>query len=659
MTRKLGFQLLTLPQIFDGHFFNVPEYQRGYAWDEAQVKDLLEDVDHLMLTSDRGQHFTGTLVVNKVDGSERFDIVDGQQRLSTFVILMRCLRNAISDKESSKRIASCYISRGPLGGEKHVLQVGSDSREFFERVVLGNDSSAHVKASLTAHVKLLGARETIESWLKNKQTGFADVVLPVIEERLGLLVYNPSESAEVGIMFEVINNRGKDLSELEKVKNYLIYVATKLGAPSTREKVNSRWTSILRNLHLANHTTALEEGSFLRAVSVLHFSLNKGDSSYVYDMLRHKFLKIDEVLSTDASRSASIKLIESFIETMEHASRWYAALYGQQHTGLDRRVIAILERLRAQAQHANIMPVFLAVMIRYRGQVDEDSVLPRLLELIEKINFRVYIARGITQRTDSGQGRLYSIAANFFHGEPVHAFTGVAPPDAENSNVQLEYALVNFALTHATDQRVAESLQLRDDDQYDFYKWLGLKYFLMCYEASLKDSKTVKIDNILNARSTGKSGDYFSVEHIWATKHEEETYSRPKDKHVRRRLGNLILLELNLNIAGSNNDIRTKLDLYSGKEMAGDDRDGSLRQPSEMAQVRELISDAKKIIRKINPNEFDDRRCKPYFDLHKDLCDIREKRYSEFTLKQWSLKDCRGYKDALAMIVQAESSESD
>lgn len=77
MTHKLGSQLLSLPQIFDGHTFAVPDYQRGYAWEASQVKDLLEDVDHLILNAVDGRHFTGTLVINKVPDRDRLDIVDG------------------------------------------------------------------------------------------------------------------------------------------------------------------------------------------------------------------------------------------------------------------------------------------------------------------------------------------------------------------------------------------------------------------------------------------------------------------------------------------------------------------------------------------------------------------------------------------------------
>jgi len=115
MAPKLGSQLLSLPQIFSGHFFQIPDYQRGFAWEPDQVKDLLADIDHLLLTPGQARHFTGTLVVSKVDGESRFDIVDGQQRLTTVVILMRCLYDALTDRTTAERVTETYLQRGPLG----------------------------------------------------------------------------------------------------------------------------------------------------------------------------------------------------------------------------------------------------------------------------------------------------------------------------------------------------------------------------------------------------------------------------------------------------------------------------------------------------------------------------------------------------------------
>ncbi len=115
---------------------------------------------------------------------------------------------------------------------------------------------------------------------------------------MGFLVYAPAEDAETGIMFEVINNRGKALSELEKVKNYLIYCSVKLGADTLRENINADWSEILRNMNIAKKTALADESAFLRYCSAIYFELGKSESQYGYDEIKKK-LDIGDAIKDD------------------------------------------------------------------------------------------------------------------------------------------------------------------------------------------------------------------------------------------------------------------------------------------------------------------------------------------------------------------------
>ncbi|NUG07704.1 DUF262 domain-containing protein, partial [Acinetobacter bereziniae] len=65
MNNNFVHQLRTLPEIFEESFFCIPDYQRGYAWDEKQIDELLKDIDHLILDSSAVRHYTGTLVLSQ------------------------------------------------------------------------------------------------------------------------------------------------------------------------------------------------------------------------------------------------------------------------------------------------------------------------------------------------------------------------------------------------------------------------------------------------------------------------------------------------------------------------------------------------------------------------------------------------------------------
>jgi hypothetical protein len=85
--------------------------------------------------------------------------------------------------------------------------------------------------------------------------------------------------------------------------------------------------------------------------------LNKTDSQYGYAELKKRLLVDEAVSSLDLTQSL-IKVMADFVSFMKTAALWYARLYGQQHTNLDANLKPILDQIRAQGQHASIMPLF-------------------------------------------------------------------------------------------------------------------------------------------------------------------------------------------------------------------------------------------------------------------------------------------------------------
>lgn len=246
-------QLYTLPEIFEGKFFYIPDYQRGYAWDDKQIEELLKDVEHLLLDATAVRHFTGTLVLSQVlNKPNHYNIVDGQQRLTTLVTFLKCI-TSFSNKSVKEILNLKYIKRGDIGNESYVFKLNVDTCKFFEKVILADGNLENAPITLESHERLFNARNKIHKWLSDKITSGIDIekILDVLEDRLGFLVYSPIEDAETGIMFEVINNRGKQLSELEKVKNYLIYCSIKLSALSLRDEITDHWSDILLALNNA------------------------------------------------------------------------------------------------------------------------------------------------------------------------------------------------------------------------------------------------------------------------------------------------------------------------------------------------------------------------------------------------------------------------
>ena len=115
-------QLQSLSQIFKGSYFQIPDYQRGYAWEEKQVQALLDDIKYLM--GSQYIHYTGTIVAKKNESF--YEIVDGQQRLTTLIIIIHGLLKKVNNKEYEE----LFVKRGETGNQRFVFQANRDTKVF-------------------------------------------------------------------------------------------------------------------------------------------------------------------------------------------------------------------------------------------------------------------------------------------------------------------------------------------------------------------------------------------------------------------------------------------------------------------------------------------------------------------------------------------------
>jgi hypothetical protein len=142
-------QLKDLRAIFASRIFEIPDYQRGYAWTEHHRRDLLNDLRDLAALDARKRHFTGTLVLHRGRHAQRrvlgrsldvVDVVDGQQRLTTLVVLLSVIARRLSAlpvedaKGLARDLTETYLV---LQGMPRLLPHG-ETAEFFRDHILGD-----------------------------------------------------------------------------------------------------------------------------------------------------------------------------------------------------------------------------------------------------------------------------------------------------------------------------------------------------------------------------------------------------------------------------------------------------------------------------------------------------------------------------------------
>ncbi|MBV5308486.1 DUF262 domain-containing protein [Chromatium okenii] len=80
-----------------GKVLEIPRYQRSYAWEKQHVSELFEDIQEAITTC--SQHYIGTVVLAKTNSYELYTVVDGQQRLSTLLMMIACLIRKLPDSK--------------------------------------------------------------------------------------------------------------------------------------------------------------------------------------------------------------------------------------------------------------------------------------------------------------------------------------------------------------------------------------------------------------------------------------------------------------------------------------------------------------------------------------------------------------------------------
>ena len=236
----------------------VPPNQRAYAWGEAQVADLLNDLDSAMRQRDGQDYFLGTIVlVETGDGLPQ--IADGQQRLATTTILLARIRDLLKEigrGMAAQSVEQTYIAEIDLRSEEVIpkLRLNNEDDTFFREHILRDLSEASAKvaaqaaATAPSNKRLLDASETISAFIRDlvadrspaDQFDLLSDWIEFLKDRASVGVVTVPDEAGAFRMFETLNDRGLKASQADILKNYLLSKATK----AKFSLLHTRWSEM-------------------------------------------------------------------------------------------------------------------------------------------------------------------------------------------------------------------------------------------------------------------------------------------------------------------------------------------------------------------------------------------------------------------------------
>ena len=547
---KTSENLKSLSQIFtDTVRFVVPDYQRGYSWGTKQLDDLWEDLNNL---SETRNHYTGMFTFCKDGSSGMYQIVDGQQRMTTLIILINELLSLIqggipggSDVDTYKRK---YLYKKPYGSidleYKFQYSVDNPSDAFFKTQILGQEETGSFsQPQNTLYTRnLRRAKDYFKEKIKDCDQVALAALFTKVTERLKFNEYLIDDPDDVYVTFETMNNRGKSLSKLELLKNRLIYLSTLYSAMAEddpteqgnvkklRENINNAWKTIYEYLGKSVNKI-LDDDAFLKDHWIMYFRYDRSASNVFEKDLLSKNFTAKKVLAGDLP----IQEVNKYVCCLQKSIIAWYNISCPDESDLkmdDRKWLVRLNRVGIGC----FKPLLVAAYLRFPERPKVD-----LIQACERFNFLV---KKITERrSNTGDSFFYTKAHDFFESNNPNEMGLI---QIVNDKTKLETSFENFI----------NNTKERYKNGEGFYSWSGIRYFLYEYEKYLQGSLDTKVEWETFVKN---QTDKVTIEHVFPQTHTDQYWTTHfKDGVLLHSLGNLLLLSRSKNSALQNDPFYKK-----------------------------------------------------------------------------------------------------
>ncbi len=627
-----------LDSLFKEKLFRIPDYQRGYAWGREQLDAFWEDLINL---PDGRSHYTGVLTLKEIPSADvqhddkefwlvddhsykLYHIVDGQQRLTTFTLFLQAfielLRSLpenegqaddaiyLTDTLSIAAVESKFLFEVKPAGEafrtyKFGYTVDNPSYEYMRYRILGEVGGGTVFETFYTLNLSNGKRyfkEQLRAWHKEEGISGLQGMYRTLTKRFLFNEYIIKDEFDVFVAFETMNNRGKTLSDLELLKNRLVYLTTlytdaELDPAERRDlrnSINDAWKEVYFQLG-RNKSKPLNDDDFLRAHWMMYFKFSRQTGrDYIKFLLEEQFTPqrvhrkivqpveleeaeeqtsdadleaddengLDEVESSVPMMVAELRPneIRDYVKSLKASSvHWFRTFYPEMSDDLTWKEIEWIQRLNRLGM-AYFRPLLMAIL----KKCDDPGQRIGTFKEIERFVFVVF--------------RLTQTRSNYRSSEFSNAVRAIDRGDMDWAELKERLRnRMSFTFTdegHFANDDFYLLLQKKFENGQGYYDWPGLRYFLYEYELELLSSSRQKKVDWADLLKTPK--DNISIEHIYP---QSETVAwKPAFRSIRKQereayrnsLGNLLLLSSAINSSLQN-------DAFAEKKKPKCNRDGS------------------------------------------------------------------------------------
>lgn len=579
--------LQSLSKIFTEKIYRIPDYQRGYAWTDKQLKDFWSDLIQL---ENGKNHYIGVLTVEEVS-SESYNkweddtwiiesksykplyIVDGQQRLTTSIILIQAITEFIPNGgklnyNTTEEIRKKYIFESKDEGISRSYIFGYEkdnpSYDYLKSKIFNEKLEEFSSQSETIYTNNLeNAKKFFLEMLNSLSFNEIESIFKKLTQNFLFNSYAISTDIDVFIAFETMNNRGKPLSYLELLKNRLIYLSTKFNVSETeknklRKRINECWKSIYHNLG-RNKNQPLDDDDFLRNHFLIYFGKRlfnelknnlkedisfslflrqrrRGALDYPIFLLEEHFVT-KNIASENIPNGITIHDVYNYVQSLQNSvETWFKIFNPNSGSFFSEQEAYWLEKINRQGINASAS----LIMVFFEKEKSEKKRI-KLLQSIERLRF---ITSMLSYRYHYG----------YYNSRFIELATELSEGQINTDNLLNSINDLNNKLYSDPENKKAIKKLFKSSG---FYSWDGIRYFLYEYDLSLYEkSKTKRVK--INWENYNNS-DYLSVEHIYPQNGRKDCWSNIFSKYstqqrntLKHSLGNLVPLSKPKNSSFSN-----------------------------------------------------------------------------------------------------------
>ena len=521
-------KLYTLNEVLHDRLFGVPPYQRGYSWTRKERSDLFQDLQNVRDLR-RDEHFMATLVFRDtgkqvtVGGADRlrvYDVVDGQQRLTTLVVLLKAVEKNLTENAQEKQAEKLNAILVKEKKELVLLQTNHDARETLE-AYLRDGELGQLEGAKTLHQReLMNAFRECEKFVAD--WGNPIGLLDLLKNSIKFVFFVLEDPGAVYTVFEVLNSRGLTVDWLDKMKSTLMGIAflKKRKLPINElANIEHEWTEIYRVLGKQR----VSDGDVLTIAANLRADEAPAKGFQEWNAL--EFFR-EEARQNRLTPLETSKLLRQVVTALDQF------LQDPRH-----RAVCRVKQPRLLAA---------ALLLSDRLKKDKSSQLKALLAW-ENAMFRFYVLAGNDARDRVGQ--CIRLATDVYNGD-----------------LSLQQVINQLdQIANVSYEEVSAEL----DEVYVYDRWTAeeIVYFFAKYEERLSAENGEQIDGVTWGKIWENASKDKSVEHIFPQKDPQGNWRGKGRQNVNpesfvHRLGNLLVLPPGINSKAGTKSFADKVEVY-------------------------------------------------------------------------------------------------